>query len=113
MIVLFIATIIFNFSQIGKAKRDKDILSDIYMIGEIIPRGEIISIHNEMWNDWSLTGYLIRYFYISCDGSDNKHNYYLIRKDLSNNKLLDSYESYPINTKHLDLYTVNRQHKVD
>lgn len=106
MIALFFAASIFSFSQIGQAKRDKEILSDIFIIGKIIPHGEIIGIHDKMWNDWSLTAYLIRYFYISCDGSDKKHNYYLIRKELPRNKLLDSYDSYPIHTKCLDLYVL-------
>ncbi len=107
-ITLLFATIIYSLSQIGKAKRDKDLLSDIYVIGKIIPRGEIISIPNEMWNDWSLAEYFVRYFYISCDGSDKKHNYYLIRKDLPPNTALNDYEPYPINTKYVVLYILRK-----
>ncbi len=77
--MITIATaLIFTLSQIGKTGRNKDMLHDIYIIGKIVPKYSVISIPNngDMWNEWDLQCYLMRYFNISIDPRD-LHSFYL------------------------------------
>ncbi|MCH8318671.1 MAG: glycosyltransferase family 39 protein, partial [Bacteroidetes bacterium] len=69
-IILLIAVIAFSALQIGKTKRDHDMLHDVYIMGEVIQKGSTISIPGKMWNQWSLHCYLIRHFNISLYASN-------------------------------------------
>lgn len=111
-IILFLFSITFTISKIGKTKRDKELLSDIYSFGKFIPRGEIVSIPLEMWNDWNLQTYCVRFNYISLDGiSGSKHRYLFIRKNLPKSLVPDNYEPYPIKTEYLDLYILKKNNQ--
>lgn len=111
-ISIFLFSVLFTISKVGETKRDKELLSDIYSFGKFIPRGEIVSIPLEMWNDWNLQTYSVRYNYISLDGiSGSKHKYLLIRKNLPKSLVPDSYEPYPIKTEYLDLYILKNKNQ--
>ncbi len=104
-IITFLFSLIFTISKVGETKRDKELLTDIYSLRKIIPRGEIVGIPLEMWNDWNLQTYSVRFNYISLDGvSESKHKYFLIRKNLQKKLVPSDYELYPIQTQFLDLY---------
>ncbi len=98
------ASITFSISQIGNAKRDKNLLSDIYTIGNIVPHGSIIFMPLEMWKDFSLREYLIRYFYISSDNVNKSYKYIIARKELHMNGINKNYKLIPLSTKEIDLY---------
>ena len=108
-ILLLIGSLTFTILCIGKTKRDKEMLSDIYTMGKFIPRGEIIGIPKEMWNYWTFQAYMVRYNYISLDESDNKNKYFAIEKTLSKNLVPSGYEPYPLKTEYLDLYILKCQ----
>jgi 4-amino-4-deoxy-L-arabinose transferase-like glycosyltransferase len=109
-IVVFIFSMVFTLSKIGESKRDKELLVDIHAFGKIIPRGEIVSIPMDMWNDWNLQTYSVRYNYISLDGiSGEKHRYLFIRKNLPKTLVPESYELYPIQTQYIDLYVLKNK----
>lgn len=101
---IFLFSVGFTISKIGEAKRDKELLADIYSFGKFIPRGEIVTIPEEMWNDWNLQTYSIRYNYISLKMADTTNRYFFIRKNLPKNLVPEGYEPYPIKTYYLDLY---------
>lgn len=101
LVVFSLALIIF---KIGESKRDKNLLFDVYNIGKIVPRGQIINIAYEMRTDFSLREYFIRNFYISSDDSDQPHDFFVIRKNLSNDLVPKNYALYPLITKEIDLY---------
>ena len=66
-IILFCGSIIFSGMQIGKINRDNDMLHDVYLIGNFIPRGTAVNTSPEVWPTWALQEYFIRHFYISMD----------------------------------------------
>jgi hypothetical protein len=108
----FLFSLTFTISKIGETKRDKELLTDIYAFGKFIPRGEIVSIPVEMWNDWNLQTYSVRYNYISLDGISNvRHTYFFIRKNLPKTLVPDYYELYPIQTQYLDLYILKNKNQ--
>ena len=104
--VILLFSLTFTISKIGETKRDKNLLSDIYNIGKIIPYGSIVKIAPEMGPDYSLREYFIRNFYINTDNSNTPHEYYIIRKNLSKNLIPHNYMLYPLVTKEIDLYRI-------
>ncbi len=103
-IIVLAGSLLFTVLQIGKTKRDEDMLPDIYAIGKILPHGEVISIPSAMLYEWSLSEYFVRYFYISLDAGNTKHYYFMIKKDLPKSLVPIGYTLYPINTTYVDLY---------
>lgn len=104
---LFFASIIFVFSQVGNTKRDKEMLSDVYIFGKIIPYGSVVSVPPPMCFDFSFKEYMIRYFYISCDIKNSNHNYLITRKNFSKELIPIEYKRYAIKTSEFDLYILD------
>ncbi|HKC67843.1 MAG TPA: glycosyltransferase family 39 protein [Bacteroidia bacterium] len=103
--LFFIISIVFSCLQIGNFKRDKDLLTDIYAIGKVVPKGEIVGTSQQTWNEWDIQAYFIRYFYISLDGTAKKHPYFIIQKNLPDSLVPKGYIPYPLKTTTLNLYT--------
>ncbi|MES2592599.1 MAG: glycosyltransferase family 39 protein [Bacteroidota bacterium] len=103
-IIILLFSITFTLLKVGETKRDKNLLADIYSIGNIVPYGAIIAIPNEMEHDYSTREYLIRYFYISTDNYSTAHSFLMIRKNLPKNLVPANFKLYPLSTKELDLY---------
>lgn len=104
-VVLFLASIVFVYTTMGKAKRDKEMLQDVYAFGKLIPKGEIVSIPTEMWNDWNFQTYMVRYNYISLEVEDTTNRYFLIRKDLPSSLVPKSYQLLTDKTAFVDVYS--------
>ena len=94
----------FSLSKVGKISRNKNLISDIYKIGSIVPEKTTISICPANFEDWSLHAYLMRYFSISLDNK-NFRTYYLINKN-SNDSRLIKYTKLNLETKVYDLYKI-------
>jgi hypothetical protein len=105
-LLLFLFSIAFSVMQIGKFKRDEGVLKDIYTIGNIVPQKSIINIPKDMGNDWSIICYFERYLNISLE-SENKHTYFIIRKDLPKALIPSNYKLYPLQTINLELYRLS------
>ncbi|MGQ0829901.1 MAG: ArnT family glycosyltransferase [Bacteroidota bacterium] len=103
---LLIASMIYTSTRVGKAKRDADLISDVYLLGKIIPHGEITGIPVEMMEDWSTRYYLLRYHYISLDINKKNNHFYIIRKNLSKSLVPEGYVPYSLKTKLFDLYVL-------
>lgn len=104
-IVLLVASFVFAYTCIGKAKRDGEMLKDVYAIGKLFPRGETVSIPSEMWNDWNLQTYMVRYNYISMEVGDTTNNYFLIRKDLPVSLVPEGYQLLSDKTAFINIYS--------
>lgn len=100
--LLLLGSMIFTLLQIGRSSRHPELLKDVYTIGKTVKKGEVIAIPQEMWNEWSLQCYLMRYFNISLDAG-KKHEYYLLSRSMSPNSMTD-YEKMNLATMEYDLY---------
>lgn len=62
---VFLASIVFSLSFYKKALRDKDILEDVYTIGDLVGKDSKIRTSGDiLFNDWSFRCYLLRYYNI-------------------------------------------------
>ncbi|MBN4051237.1 glycosyltransferase family 39 protein [bacterium AH-315-M05] len=114
--ILLVIIIIFSGLQAGKKGRDHNVLHDIYLIGEVVPKSSLINIDESMYNQWGLQFYLLRHFNISVDPSNKQHDYYLIEKKMPrltgghqlrwNTISLEKYKKVPLMTKKYDLYQI-------
>jgi len=102
---LLLGSIVFVFTCIGKTKRDKEMLQDVYAFGKLIPCGEIVSIPTEMWNDWNFQTYMVRHNYISLEVNDTTNNYFLIRKDLPASLVPKPYHLLNDKTAFINVYS--------
>jgi hypothetical protein len=102
--ILLIASLVFVFTSLGKSKRDGEMLQDVYAFGKIIPRGEVVGIPTEMWNDWNFQTYMVRYNYISLEAGDVTNKYFLIRKDLPTSLVPESYHLLTDKTAFINIY---------
>lgn len=59
-IVLLLSGIIFSAFQIGKTKRDSDMLQDVYLLKKTLPPKTHLSLEKTLGKDWSLMVYLMR-----------------------------------------------------
>ena len=100
---IFITTIILTITNFGTAKRDKEMLSDIYKIGKQVPKNSTIAIDSELFRTWVLHLYFQRYYGISLDATaENKNQvYFLMRK---NGSELSNYEKTNLELSEFILY---------
>ncbi len=66
-VFLFIGATTFSWMQKGKVSRNKELLHDVYLMGSMLPKQSTVSIPAELWSQWDLQCYLIRYFNISLE----------------------------------------------
>jgi hypothetical protein len=78
---LVAGAIIFSITQIGKTRRDKEMLHDVYAMGKIIPPGSDINMHPSFYDHWSLQLYFTRHYNISLVLNPGQRNLYLILPD--------------------------------
>lgn len=109
--LFFVFSLAYSFLQVGNFKRDKDLLHDIYAIGHIVPKGEIVGTPKKTWDEWDVQAYFVRYFYISLDYTENKQHYFIIQKNLPDSLVPSGYKLYPLKNTLLDLYTLSNTEK--
>lgn len=99
-ILIFIVAIIANISQIGHQNRDKELQKDVCRIAEIVGENSQLTISREIYNNWSMHGYFMRYHRISLS-IDKEFDYKIISVSDTN-----SYQNYsPLNIE-LNLYVL-------
>ena len=101
-ILLLICVSGYSFSQKGKIARDRDMLYDVYSIGKVVPAFTEVTVPTEMFSEYVLGCYFIRYFNISLK-PEEKDEFYMIRKTMSTDSLSE-YKKVRIDTKIYDLY---------
>ncbi len=81
---LFVAMVI-TATQVGKTRRDADMIHDVHTAGSVVPAGSVIGVSAATWQQWSLHMYFARHYNISLDSrSHHHHTYYLVRQDSEN-----------------------------
>ena len=71
------AALVASVALWGRPGRDADMLHDVARIGATVPPGTLISCAPELWEQWNLQGYLLRYHDISMDPGGRPHTWTL------------------------------------
>lgn len=100
--ILLAVVISFSIMQKGKYSRHKELLHDVYLIGKVVPGHTSVSVPRDIWNNWDMQCYLIRYFNISLI-PDYKNNYCIIDNTIKEDTLVN-YTKVDIPTIQYDLY---------
>jgi 4-amino-4-deoxy-L-arabinose transferase-like glycosyltransferase len=101
-LVLFVGSIGITALQYGKRSRNKDLLHDVYTIGNHLQIHSTISIPEASWNQWDLQCYLIRYYNISVE-KGYQRDYCIVDKTMETNDL-SAYKKIDLSTIQYDLY---------
>jgi hypothetical protein len=102
--VILLFAVVFSLVQIGKIKRDKDELHDVYLVGKMIPARSIISVPLKLREEFALRAYFVRYFNIYWDvNNNNPHEYYFTSKEIKE-PIPVSYHKIDLDLKNYDLY---------
>ncbi len=109
MTIIIIGSTAYTLSCMGKAKRDKEMLHDVYALGTVIPRGEKLGIPLQMWEKWNFQTYMVRFNYISLDAYTATNKFFAIDKELSKELIPPGYELHPLKTEYLDLYILKNK----
>ncbi|MFK7772165.1 MAG: ArnT family glycosyltransferase [Saprospiraceae bacterium] len=104
-IFLLIGAISFSSLQIGKSKRDADMLHDIYLLKHTLPKNAHITIEKSIHQDWGLKVYLMRNSNISTSNTIS-YPYFLVEKKKKNFSL-EGYKKMEVGLKRYELFTVN------
>lgn len=100
-VLLLVISLYVSLFQLGKIGRDKEMLHDVYLIGEVIPEGTSVKIEPYLYDNWSLQFYLLRHFNISLGPSVENSTYFLVEKDHAPSLY---FEKVSLDTKLFDLY---------
>jgi hypothetical protein len=82
-LIILLGVFIVTFALRNEIEREKEVITDVYKIGEEVPQLSIVTVPDEMYYqyDFILQGYLVRYFNISISPYE-EYNYYLKEKNL-------------------------------
>ncbi|MEA3443408.1 MAG: hypothetical protein U9R19_01635, partial [Bacteroidota bacterium] len=100
---LFITIIVFSVYRFGSYGRHKQIIEDVKVFSTIVPKNSVVTIPNEMWDEYNFRfqGYLMRYAYISINPY-KLYDYCIVEK--ANNSIPQGYEIIELATQKYDLY---------
>lgn len=105
---LFIFGFTLSIASSGGYSRDKEKIKDTYEILEVVPKGSIININPEMYEDWSLHAYYARFKNVSLDQDlKSKREYLLIKNEFYSDTLIGNYKKVEVNTTAYQLYKRN------
>jgi hypothetical protein len=82
-ILLIVASFIAAFMVYGKPSRNDELLHDVHLIQEKVPRGTLMAIDPALWNDWDLQTSLMRYGAVSVQEKDITGEWFLCAADVT------------------------------
>lgn len=101
--LLLVSAFVFSFMQVGKTRRNAEMLHDVYAIGKVVPAHTTVSVPGfETWNQWDLQSYFMRYFNISLD--DQSRNRFLLVDRKLQPDTVAGYVPVPVETYRYTLY---------
>ncbi|GJM33068.1 MAG: hypothetical protein DHS20C18_20690 [Saprospiraceae bacterium] len=109
--IFLVYTIGYGISQVGKIdKRDRQLLTDIMLVGKQVPEGSIISHQIKEVGDMTY-GYFARYYHISLESSSNRPFLLLEKGDsgLPQLDVLNQYQYIPLGTERFNLYQLKEE----
>lgn len=81
-ISLLLVVCIIAFLKAGKPGRDHAMLNDVHVIGKKLPKGTVLGSTKELWSQWVLQEYFIRYYSIAQDNKiSGEHRYILLTSE--------------------------------
>ncbi len=98
-------SLIYAFSFQGKIGREKEKIQDIRLIGQTIQGDTLIRIEPELWEDWHLQTYLMRYFHVSVETTT--HERFWVTPRGKSQGVPPNYTLIILNTQKYDLYQRN------
>lgn len=101
-LIIFVFALGFSLMQIGQTVRDRDMLHDVYAIGNTIPEKSAINVSVDIASTYVLECYFIRYFNISLY-IDQPKEYMMIKKNMAPPNSSD-FEKLKIETIIYDVY---------
>jgi len=102
-----LSVLLFSFT-IG---REKEKIEDLYKIKEVVPKHTTISIQPEIYKDWSIHAYYIRYANVSLNRDTRIHEDYFLTYKGWTNKTLENYKLIEIDLEKYSLYRKNIKDK--
>ena len=102
-ILIFVGSLIYSFTCIGKFSRDENILKDVYQIAKILPNHSALSCPRHLWSDWISNAYLLRIGVLSLD-PNNQNAFYLTYKNEILPPTHSNYIKVQIPLRTFDLY---------
>jgi hypothetical protein len=107
MILIFVVIIVSGL-QYGKARRDKDMLHDVYTIGATIPKHSTLSVLPELRKNYALVAYFSRHFHINLDMDSAKQNEYYLKEKENTEEVHKEYSKVYLDLKKYELYKKKR-----
>lgn len=80
-ILAILGSFVLAFMRFGDARRDPELLADVHRIGAVVPEHELVGLDPDLWNEWSLQTYLMRYHFISLDAYTQDLHWYITAKE--------------------------------
>lgn len=104
-ILLFCSAIVFAVSLFGTSGRDKDKIQDVNTIKQYTSTIHEMSLHQNLWSDWSLIGYMSRYAQINIYREVTPSKHFLLRKKGEYTPGIDTiYQQAPVELINYDLF---------
>lgn len=99
IVIFLVVSLVFSFSTIGKIGRNKDKITDVITLGNLIGKGKKVAIAKSLLEDWYLLGYFQRFFNISLMPFDGNESSLYFLTDLENSTVPVSFvkEQTPLN----------------
>ncbi len=104
-IVLLVLSIGFGLSKAGDTRRDKDLISDIKKLRQIIPVQSVAGCDENLRKDWGLHAYLMRYAHISLEKAETGQDFFLAPKGERSPGA--EFSKLYLQTKMMDVYVKN------
>lgn len=100
--LVFVGILGISIRNTGGFERNQDSLHDLFIIEKIIPHHAYIHAHPDLLTDWTLHGYLYRYFYVDLDSNWQSRMFALSPKDKP--IAAPAFQEMPLNLRSYRLY---------
>ena len=105
-VLIIISSLIFSITKIGSFSRDKDILNDVSLFGKMIPRGTLVKVDKDIYDNWPFQCYLNRYHDIGISNSDNFNYQYCIKQKNSKSEDTTKLKKVDLPTIKFELFKI-------
>jgi len=100
---LFATVLVITISRIGHIRKHKELLTDIHVVGKIVPPNSILTVSKTEEMNWSLYLYFKRYYNIDIIFTPS---YYFMKSNSDNYSSVDQFDQYrSVRLNGFELYT--------